>query len=474
MSDMVQKKNAEAKRPKSMGRRKAARQIMRQRFEKSLQMLAAESRFDFAPSADLENDYGLQQYRANAPDFDERVKKLEKKLQHYEEGRVVGGGTRSAGGGARVAQLAAELCGSGTNANANLPRTSSKPKDLMRSVGKIERDDWNMKEIERKIQENRLGRPEPKTAEKVPKWDREQFLVRQRRLKEGEGSEKWVEIDETLHKMDQKLRDSGRPDHGTNKVANLATKFVKKDEPEPQTKLAKDKVKKGWRGPTSSGMQCAACGTRVFAAEGVTADGLHLHRSCFRCAVCKTVLRPGNYVMERYGDRLVCLRHSGVSAGYAVAAGNALVPPQPSRSRTPTPTPERISVELSDSGAREIDEDEWTDRNFPASEASGAGGLSDEEESSSEEFTDANDSENEEEQFSDPQGVAEPRISHNVKVYFSGDSFGYDDYSDDGAESSGNESCSRMRAAREARRREMPADNRLPTDSSEVPRCAIA
>lgn len=31
-----------------------------------------------------------------------------------------------------------------------------------------------MKEIERKIMENRLGRPEPKTAERVPKWDREQ------------------------------------------------------------------------------------------------------------------------------------------------------------------------------------------------------------------------------------------------------------------------------------------------------------
>lgn len=48
--------------------------------------------------------------------------------------------------------------------------------DLMRSVGKIERDDWNVKEIERKIMENRLGRPEPKTAEKVPKWDREQVI----------------------------------------------------------------------------------------------------------------------------------------------------------------------------------------------------------------------------------------------------------------------------------------------------------
>ncbi|PZC71651.1 hypothetical protein B5X24_HaOG212780 [Helicoverpa armigera] len=373
-SDMMQKRAAESKRPKT-GRRKAAREIMKQRFEKSLQMLAAEPRLDFAPSADLENDYGLQQYRASAPDFDERVKKLEKKLQHYEEGRIVGGGGRTAGGGARVARLAAEL--SGTTSNSPTPRPSSKPKDLMRSVGKIERDDWNMKEIERKIMENRLGRPEPKTAERVPKWDREQFLGRQRKLKEGEGNEeKWVEIDETLHKLDQKLKDSGRPDQGTKKVANLATKFVKKEPEAEQSKTPpkethKEDAKKSWRGPAFTGMQCAACGTRVFAAEGVTADGLHLHRACFRCAVCKTVLRPGNYTMERYGSRLVCLRHSGVSVPDAVAAVTALTN---ARSQPP-PTPERISLELSDSGAREIDEDEWTDRNFLASETSGAGGL---------------------------------------------------------------------------------------------------
>lgn len=83
MTDMMQKKNVESKRPKNAGKRKTAREIMRQRFEKSLQMLAAEPRLDFAPSADLENDYGLQQYRASAPQFDERVKKLERKLQHY-------------------------------------------------------------------------------------------------------------------------------------------------------------------------------------------------------------------------------------------------------------------------------------------------------------------------------------------------------------------------------------------------------
>ncbi|XP_037870162.1 F-actin-monooxygenase Mical isoform X7 [Bombyx mori] len=380
-----------------------------------------------------------------------------------EEGRIVGGGARTSGGGDRVARLAAELSGGPT---CSLTPRPSKPKDLMRSVGKIERDDWNMKEIERKILENRLGRPEPKTAEKVPKWDREQFLGRQRRLKEGDGSEKWVEIDDTLNKLNQKLNDSGRPDHGTKKVANLATKFVKKDETE-QDKGRPKEVKRGWRGPASTGMQCAACGTRVFAAEGVTADGLHLHRACFRCAVCKTVLRPGNYKMERYGNRLVCLRHSGVSVTDAVAAASALDAPQPTRSQAPTPTPERISIELSDSGAREIDEDEWTDRNFLASETSGAGGLSDEEESSSEDYTDADEGDNEADHSPEPQGIAEVR-SPRTDLYFSGDSFGYDDYSDDGAESSGNESCSRMRAAREARRREVPADNRLPTDSSEV------
>ncbi|CAG9781751.1 unnamed protein product [Diatraea saccharalis] len=167
--------------------------------------------------------------------------------------------------------------------------------------------------------------------------------------------------------------------------------------------------------------------------------------------------------MERYGTRLVCLRHSGVSVPDAVAALG--------RGQAATPTPERISLELSD-GAREIDEDEWTDRNFLASETSAAGGLSsDEEASSSDEYTDAADSGDEGPPSPLPATAAPPPSHH---LYFSDDSFGYDDYSDDGAESSGNESCSRMREAREARRREVPADARPPTDSSEVQRCAVA
>jgi hypothetical protein len=43
-------------------------------------------------------------------------------------------------------------------------------------VGKIEKTDWNIKEIERKILENKMGHGvKRERPEKVPKWSREQF-----------------------------------------------------------------------------------------------------------------------------------------------------------------------------------------------------------------------------------------------------------------------------------------------------------
>jgi len=41
-------------------------------------------------------------------------------------------------------------------------------------VGKIEKTDWNVKEIEKKIEENKMGRSVRHEREKVPKWSREQ------------------------------------------------------------------------------------------------------------------------------------------------------------------------------------------------------------------------------------------------------------------------------------------------------------
>lgn len=57
-----------------------------------------------------------------------------------------------------------------------------KPKDLLRAIGKIETSDWNIKEIEKKINENKMGKAVNKDKEKVPKWSREQFLARQTKM----------------------------------------------------------------------------------------------------------------------------------------------------------------------------------------------------------------------------------------------------------------------------------------------------
>lgn len=63
----------------------------------------------------------------------------------------------------------------------------------------------------------------------------------------------------------------------------------------------------------------------------------------------------------------------------------------------------------------------------------GVSSFSDEEESSSDEYTDAADSDVEAAASPGPQEAAPrpPRAQHN-ELYFSDDSFGYDDYSDDG------------------------------------------
>lgn len=42
-------------------------------------------------------------------------------------------------------------------------------------IGKIEKTDWNIKEIEKKIEENKYGRGVQSSAAKVPKWNRQQF-----------------------------------------------------------------------------------------------------------------------------------------------------------------------------------------------------------------------------------------------------------------------------------------------------------
>ncbi|XP_045532008.1 uncharacterized protein LOC123718999 isoform X13 [Pieris brassicae] len=140
---------------------------------------------------------------------------------------------KAIGSGIRVAQLAAEL-----NSTA-LPKPKPlKPKDLMRAIGKISQDDWQIKQIEGKINENRFGRPMPSAAERVPKWDREQFLNRQHRVQHGQTEDKWTAGDTIIKRVDTKLKDTGRPEQGRTSVKSLMAKFL--DRPVPPVQVLQE------------------------------------------------------------------------------------------------------------------------------------------------------------------------------------------------------------------------------------------
>lgn len=119
---------------------------------------------------------------------------------------------------------------------------NKKPKDLIRAIGKIESNDWNVKEIEKKIEQSKKIHDIGKSREKVPKWDKTQFMARQSKMAQPEKKdgmdEKYKDIDSTLKAIDKQLKEGHNletGERGKNKVASLAGTFGKKeDTPENQ------------------------------------------------------------------------------------------------------------------------------------------------------------------------------------------------------------------------------------------------
>lgn len=116
-----------------------------------------------------------------------------------------------------------------------LTTTDKKPKDLLRAIGKIESNDWNIRQIERKIEQSRkseVGR----SREKVPKWSKEQFLQRQTKISQPTNEEcsnsRFKDIDQTIKNLDKQLKEGSIRDlgeRGKNKVASIAGNFTKQD-----------------------------------------------------------------------------------------------------------------------------------------------------------------------------------------------------------------------------------------------------
>merc|ERR1719334_2491126 len=205
-------------------------------------------------------------------------------------------------------------------------------------------------------------------------------------------------------------------DRGSNKVSHLvgelSNKFMPSDE-KPELKREPSNV---WMPPvkkpgTGKSDNCFFCGKKVYVVERMSAEGKFFHRACFRCDYCNILLRLGSYVYHREGrfaGKFFCIPHSTENAlekyrfkkkideihatemrrkelskkdeKRKEKIKNAISPSSRDRLMEPDligrgTTPERVEYEASidlsaeESGLEQIDEDEWTDRNFGNSTA---------------------------------------------------------------------------------------------------------
>ncbi|XP_076297907.1 molecule interacting with CasL isoform X3 [Lasioglossum baleicum] len=397
----------EMNRADRMRRRQYLRKMATQQFYKSVQMLQANAKRE---KDEPFEDYSIFLYRQTAPDFKDRVKYLEQKILYPDrEPKMHAGHRRNSIDeefSGRIKNIEDKLKGSAPS--------ERKPRDLLRAIGKIEKTDWNVKEIEKKIEESKMGRSaRHDKVERVPKWSREQmcicliqFLARQIKMeKKGrdqkESDSKYADIDNTLKNIDKKIKEGNVL--GYNKVSAMAEQFSNKNQ-DAEPKVQKSNVKPTITLPAQGGSEmCHFCNKRVYLMERLSAEGKFFHRGCFRCEYCSTSLRIGNHTFDRKknGGRFYCTQHFGFSGTIKArvekkrltSLNKENIPLTSANVKTPekvkTPlegvvgldlldrgqTPERIEFEnlagISDAEEpqSQMDEDEWTDRNFGASAA---------------------------------------------------------------------------------------------------------
>ncbi|XP_050523688.1 F-actin-monooxygenase Mical isoform X2 [Daktulosphaira vitifoliae] len=286
------------------------------------------------------------------------------------------------------------------------PALDKKPKDLLRAIGKIDKTDWNVKEIERKIEENKAYVKHNKNGtEKVPKWSRPQFddklsAIKKKLYVKGyendESNKKYVEIDNNLNKLNRKIKDGNILDQGqrgANKVSAMAAHLATINK-QPENILQKSGTKNSVVISQRGSETCHFCNNRVYLMERLSAEGRFFHRGCFRCEYCLITLRLGNYMFDRegkYNNRFYCSQHFGLPGTqqtrsrrkYEQKTEPDMSIKQVILNKTPEKTkasmesldrgetPERVEFENldveEDLAHSEMDEDEWTDRNFGAS-----------------------------------------------------------------------------------------------------------
>uniref|UniRef100_A0A6P4EFD8 F-actin monooxygenase n=1 Tax=Drosophila rhopaloa TaxID=1041015 RepID=A0A6P4EFD8_DRORH len=522
----------EENRQERMSKRRQQRYHQTQNFYKSLQLLQAGKLLREGGEAGVAEDgtpfedYSIFLYRQQAPVFNDRVKDLERKLlfPDRERGDIPSALPRTADEqfSDRIRNMEQRMTGRGGLGG------DKKPKDLMRAIGKIDSNDWNVREIEKKIELSKKTEIHgPKGREKVPKWSKEQFQARQHKMskpqrQDSREAEKFKDIDQTIRNLDKQLKEGHNLDvgeRGRNKVASIAGQFGKKDEGNSDEKNAgssnattntnntvipksSSKVALAFKKQAAS-EKCRFCKQTVYLMEKTTVEGLVLHRNCLKCHHCHTNLRLGGYAFDRDDPqgRFYCTQHfrlppkplpqrtnkSRKSA--AAQAASPAVPPTagtlPAADASAEPmdtTPPRDQVDLletsratasadamSDDEANVIDEHEWSGRNFlPESNNDSQSELSSSDESDTE-----SDSELYEEADDSPFGAQTLQLASDwIGKQYCEDSDDSDDFydssegiADDGKDDTEGEEFKKARELRRQEVRLQPLPANLPTDT---------
>ncbi|XP_055616904.1 F-actin-monooxygenase Mical [Toxorhynchites rutilus septentrionalis] len=509
----------EANRQDRQTKRRLARAQQTQNFFTSLHMLQANTLLRESDSSSAFEDYSLFLYRQSAPEFTDRVKELERKLLYPDRDRGLAAAyprnVACADGeqiSDRIKSMEQRIVGK------HVPHVGEKkPKDLLRAIGKIDSNDWNVKEIEKKIELSKKATDIGKSRERVPKWNREQFLARQNRLTQQPEDDRYKEFDSSLKAIDKQLKEGHNLDlgeRGKNKVASIAGQLLSSKQQQQQQQQQNQQQQQSSQHQktttkaalvlTSAGIaeKCHFCKQRVYLMEKISAEGLTLHRSCLKCHHCHTNLRLGGYAFDRDDPegKFYCTQHFKLpsksvkavprkshprtpqaESKQAVASVTAAEPSTPKSSSGLSnfdlmdrgETPERIEFENADEaisdgeGAMEvIDENEWTDRNF------GTESDESEEDDSSSDESDSDSESDYEEAAGSPLGaqtlqlasewISDKRFSNMVES--DDDFYGYSSEDDEADSQTEGEELARAREMRMQEVKLMPPLT-LPTDT---------
>uniref|UniRef100_A0A182JGE5 Uncharacterized protein n=1 Tax=Anopheles atroparvus TaxID=41427 RepID=A0A182JGE5_ANOAO len=158
----------EANRLERQAKRRLQRAQQTQNFYKSIHMQQANALLRESDSSSAFEDYSLYLYRQSAPVFNDRVRELELKLRYPDRERDLAAAyPRGLAEGVdqfsdRVRSMEQRIGGRAA------PVVEKKPKDLLRAIGKIDSSDWNVKEIERKIELSKKATDIGKSRERNP------------------------------------------------------------------------------------------------------------------------------------------------------------------------------------------------------------------------------------------------------------------------------------------------------------------